>query len=88
MKRAHTGSEAKLQTNGINGTGGSVSNQRLIAAGKRTLEAHARVRRMAEHLGEELESVTSPHGIPSTELDPEDSMVIAVENAITTAKGG
>lgn len=85
MKRAPTGSQAKLQTNG---TGGSASSQRLIAAGKRTLEAHARVRRMAEHLSEELDNVTTSHGIPSTELDPEDSMVIAVEKVITTAKGG
>jgi hypothetical protein len=76
-KRAPTGSEAKLQ-----------SNQRLVAASARALEAHARVRRMADHLAEELEHVTSPHGIPTTELDPEDSMVVAVEKVIATAKGG
>ena len=64
----------------------SVSNQRLIAASKRALEAHARVQRLAEHLREELEHSTSPHGVPAMELDPEDSMVIAVERVITTAK--
>jgi hypothetical protein len=85
MTRASTGSEAKRQLNG-SGTITSVSNQRLVAASKRALEAHARVRRLAERLGEELEHITSPHGIPTMELDPEDSMVIAVEKVITTAK--
>jgi hypothetical protein len=69
---------------------GAASNPRLAAAGTRALEAHARVRRSAEHLGEELdealEHVTLTNGIPMMELDPEDSMVIAVEKVITTAK--
>lgn len=80
MPRA--GSEVKRQNNGVV----SVSNQRLIAASNRALEAHVRVQRFAEHLGEELDHITSPHGIPTRELDPEDSMVIAVEKMITTAK--
>lgn len=87
MTRSSTGSEAKRQINGSVGTiPSSVSNQRLVAASKRALEAYARVQRFAEHLGEELEQVTSPHGIPTTQLDPEDSMVIAVERVISTAK--
>lgn len=81
MKRSATGSEAKR-----NGTIPSVSNQRLVAASKRALEGHKRVQRFAEHLSEELDDVTSPNGIPTTNLDPEDSMVIAVERVITTAK--
>jgi len=73
-------SEAKRQSNGS-----ISSNQRLVAAGTRALDAHARVRRFAERLGEELDHVTSPHGIPTTDLDPEDSMVIAVEKVIEAA---
>ena len=81
MKRASTGSEAKRQSVTISAT----SNQRLAAAGTRALEAYAHVRRSAERLGEELENLTSPSGIPTTDLDPEDSMVIAVEKVIATA---
>lgn len=63
------------------------SGQRLAEAGRRALEAHARVRNVADRLGEELDEVTSPHGIPTMDLDPEDSMVIAVEKVIASAKG-
>ena len=87
MTRASTGSEVKR-----NGTAsGSGATPRLAAAGKRALEAHARVVRSAARLEEELEKVTSV--APLTErttlasFDPEDSMVIAVEKAIATAKG-
>lgn len=64
------------------------SDPRLIAATRQAYEAHARVRRFANRLCEELDDVTSPHGIPVTELDPGDSMVVAVEHAIqaTTPK--
>jgi len=78
MARAPTESETKRQPNGV-------ANPRLSAATKRALEAHARVQLFAEDLCEELEHGTSLHGIPTTELDPEDSMVIAVEKVITTA---
>lgn len=83
MSRAGTGSEGKRASTG---TIASVSNQRLIAASKRALESHARVARLAEHLNEELDHVTSPQGVPVTNLDPEDSMVIAVEKVIASAK--
>jgi hypothetical protein len=83
MKRSATGSEAKRQSNGKIP---SVSNQRLVAASKRALEGHKRVQRFAEHLSEKLDDVTSPNGIPTMNLDPDDSMVIAVERVITTAK--
>ena len=73
-------SEAKRQRNGTS------SNQRLVAAGTQAVESHARVRRSAEHLCEELEHVTSTNGVPTTDLDPEDSMVVAVEKVITTAR--
>lgn len=68
-----------------NGTpSGNLSNQRLVAAGARAIEDHARVRRFADRLCEELDHVTSPHGIPVTDLDPEDSMVIAVEKMLAS----
>lgn len=82
MARVPTGSEAKSH-----GISGSVSNQRLTVAGKRALEAHARVLRSAKRLGEELENLPASNGIPTPELDPEDSMVIAMEKVIATAKG-
>ena len=70
----------------LSGSIPSITNQRLVAASKRAREAHTRVKRFAEHLGEELDQLTSPNGIPVMELDPEDSMVVAVEKVITTAK--
>lgn len=82
MKRVSAGNETKRKSGSIP----SLGNPRLVAASKRALEAHTRVKRFAEHLTEELDHVTSPNGIPAMELDPEDSMVIAVEKVITTAK--
>lgn len=70
----------------LSGSIPSITNQRLVAASKRAREAHTRVKRFAEHLGEELDQLTSPNGIPVMDLDPEDSMVVAVEKVITTAK--
>lgn len=80
MKKAST--EVKRSS----GMHPSISNQRLVAASKRAREAHTRVKRVAENLGEELDQLTSPNGAPVMELDPEDSMVVAVEKVITTAK--
>jgi len=80
MKKAST--ESKRASNSLP----SISNQRLVAASKRARESHTRVKRFAEHLSEELDHLTSPGGVPITDLDPEDSMVVAVEKVITTAK--
>lgn len=68
-------------------TGGSITtlNPRVQAAGARALESYTRLRRVAARLSEELDEVTSPHGIPTTELSEEDSMVIAVERVIASA---
>jgi hypothetical protein len=74
MKRAASSNEAKR--------GGAVSSQRLAAAGSQALEAHARVRRFAEQLSEEMDETTPSLGIPTTNLDPEDSMVVSVGRAI------
>lgn len=65
-----------------------VVTQRLQTAGMRALESQARLRRVAERLGEELAEVTSPHGIPTTDLGEEDSMVIAIDRVIASATKG
>lgn len=60
---------------------------RLQAAGLNAQAAHVRVRRKAEALLEEMEEITSPHNLPRvTDLDDDDSMVIAVERVISTGK--
>ena len=59
--------------------------ERLQAAGVRALDAHARVTRVARRVQQELDEVTSPHGVPVVELSDEDSMVIAVGTAIKRA---
>jgi hypothetical protein len=84
MKKASTGSQARIEE--TDGARRGTSTQRVVAAGARALEAHARVQRLAERLAEEIDNVTSPHGIPTTALDQEDSMVIAVEKAIVTTR--
>jgi hypothetical protein len=60
-------------------------NPRVQTAGVRALDAHTRLRRVAERLSEELDEITSPHGVPTTELSDEDSMVIAVERVLASA---
>ena len=64
---------------------GSISNQRVVAAGMRAIEAHARVRRVAERFTDELDEVTPVHGVPMTDLDPEDSLVTSIEEVMKTA---
>ena len=59
---------------------------RLQAAGLSAQAAHQRLRRKAETLVEEMEEVTSPHGIVVAELHEEDSMVIAVERVIESGR--
>lgn len=76
MKRAPSSNDARRSQ-----VGHSFS-QRLATASSQALEAHARVRRFAERLGEELEDSAPSLGIPTTELDPEDSMVVSVGRAI------
>lgn len=78
MKRASSSNDAKRGDGGA----GSSSGQRLATASSQALEAHTRVRRFAERLGEELDDVTPSRGVPTAELDPEDSMVVSVGRAI------
>lgn len=57
------------------------STNRMQAAGVRAMDAHASVTRAARRVIEEMDEVTSPHGVPVVELQDEDSMVIAVNEA-------
>lgn len=66
---------------------GIVVTQRVQAAGKRAIESHAKLRRVAESLGDEMDELTAPAtGVPVKELDPDDSMVIAIERAVATKR--
>jgi hypothetical protein len=58
------------------------TNQRVQAAATRTIESCRRVERIADGMLEEMEDVTPIHGIPLTDLDDEDSAVIALEHAL------
>ncbi len=82
MKRAPTGNEPKRPSRA---SAELSSSPRLAAAGSQAIEAHARVRWLAERLGEELEDAP-PDGAPPEDLDPSDSVVVAVEKATTTMK--
>lgn len=57
------------------------TNQRMQAAGVRAMDAHTRISRAALRLSEEMDEITSPHGVPTVELSEEDSVVIAVAEA-------
>lgn len=83
MKRASTGNEPKRPSRA---SGGELSSsQRLAAAGSQAIEAHTRVRWLADRLGEELDDA-EPQEEPSQDLDPADPVVAAVEKAATTMK--
>jgi hypothetical protein len=59
---------------------------RMHAAGIRALDAHKRMRTKALSLSEEMDEVTSPHGVPTMDLSDEDSMVIAIERVVANGK--
>lgn len=73
----------RASTNNVKATG--AGDQRLQAACKRAVAAHTNVKRMANRLKQEFETLTPSNGIVVTDLDPEDSMVVAVEKVITTS---
>ena len=73
------------------GTGTSSATQRMRSAAVRALDACRSHEHAATRLAEELEDVTSPHGIAVTGLSEEDSLVTAVADLIqggATAKVG
>jgi hypothetical protein len=57
---------------------------RMHAAGIRAIDAHKRLRSKAATLSREMDEVTSPHGIPVTNLSEEDSMVIAIDRVVAS----
>lgn len=66
---------------------GSGADQRMQGALVRGLDAGAAIRRAAARVLDEMEEVTSPHGLAITDLDLEDSAVIVVDRARATIKG-
>jgi hypothetical protein len=62
--------------------------QRAHDAASKACESYAGLRRMAEKVSREIDEVTSPHGIVTTELSEEDSMVHAVASAIAVNQKG
>jgi hypothetical protein len=59
-----------------------LSDQRMKSAAVRAIDAHAAVFRLAAMVIEDLEDVTSPHGIPVTDLSEEDSAVIVIDKML------
>lgn len=60
-----------------------LSDQRMKSAAVRALDAHASVSRLAALVLEDLEEVTSPHGIVTTGMSEEDSAVIVIDKFVT-----
>jgi len=60
---------------------GSIAGQRMLSASVRAMDAHLALRRKADRVSEEMDDITNPHGIPTTELSAEDSLVIVVDDA-------
>lgn len=50
-------------------------SERMRAASVRAFDAYASTQRRANQILEELDEVTEPHGVPTVELDDEDSIV-------------
>lgn len=68
--------QRRVSTNAEN----SATN-RMRAASVRAFDSYAGVQRRANRILEELDDVTAPHGVPTTELHEEDSAVTTVEAA-------
>lgn len=60
----------------------NIVNERVHAATRRAVESCTRVERVADGMIEEMEEVTPIHGIPLTDLDAEDSAVIAITEVL------
>lgn len=66
---------------------GSFTGARLHSASVRAIDSYHSIQRIASRLNEELDNVTSPHGIPTTDLGEDDSAVTAVNDALQTLRG-
>lgn len=64
----------------------STAGERLESAGHRAQDAYRSVRRYAERVTEEMEEVTSPHGIPTANLSEEDSLVTTIAETIAVVR--
>lgn len=65
---------------------GSGVDQRAQTALVLALDAGAAIRRACNRVIEEMDEATNPHGHPITDLDFEDSAVIAVDAARSTIR--
>lgn len=65
-------------------TVGERAHQRMRSASVQAFDACASVQRRANQILEELDEVTAPHGVPTTELHDEDSAVVVVGEALLT----
>lgn len=63
-----------------------IASHRSQAAGIRMRATQERLRAKIEAVAEELDDVTSPHGVPTTDLGEEDSAVIVVAEVIRSAQ--
>lgn len=57
------------------------ATNRMRAASVRVFDSYAGVQRRANSILRELDEVTAPHGVPTTELHDEDSAVTTIEAA-------
>lgn len=61
-----------------------VSDRRMRSAGVRAVEAYQNLRKKTERLLEEMDEVTPAHGVPTTGLSAEDSVVTSVAAVIAS----
>jgi hypothetical protein len=66
-------------------TGGS-SGQRLKSATVRACDSYRGVRLRAERILDDMDEVTGRHGIPTTDLPEDDSLVIVTQDALAAHK--
>lgn len=59
---------------------------RMQSAGLNATASLQRLRRKAEALSEEMEELTSPHGLRVVGLDNDDSMVVAVADVLESGR--
>jgi hypothetical protein len=59
---------------------------RMQSAKIRAINAWAHCRVIADRLGREMDEATAPHGVPVTGLDEGDSMVVAVDQAVSATR--
>lgn len=70
----------------VNGAVRGIVTHRVQVAGTKACEAYDRLRRLADRLSEEMEEVTAPHGVPTQDLDSDDSLVTTIEAVMASGE--